>query len=651
MALTPQDGVEDIQIIDGDIWTAQSSGAYRLKATELANYSWETPLNPVVDIRSWTIAKVRGEPWIGTMLGAYRINSLGQPEPVLRDTPFDELPVNVILESPVDNQVWLGGVWGLLKLEQDGTPALVLSEDVNTVVALQDARGEPELWIGTQRNAYRVSSTGELTPIWDVGHNVVDIQKVGDTVWLLTAVGGGLPGPAFRMTDPEPKEVDLRISAVLERGHDVLLGANDGVYKYIAASNTPSLLVATDAVNSMVTLGERLWFGTVNGLFELGETDQLDLVGKQEVFGLHEIGGKIWLETPKGAFRLDEDVEIVADLKDQFVFGGEVGLGTVRYERDGKKAYNGLVDGKFKAILRFSKSELEEAIKGDFYEPVSIASSSPKIHSLGYKKIYIEVRDSFGNTNAPTEKPPWALMIAPLGGGVVIWMMSFVFVVLAPYWKFAMRVVNAPPAVVGYLAGIRVFLLSKGVGYYLLKPYRENLSKSAKSTDELDWVVDELINSKKLLIWEGKKSLINEPLGRQIAAGRFQELKDYIPVFVRLPLVQAKDVDILAAEVLKQGDITDLDLGKYLLNHQQVVYLFDDLEELADHKEGAKLPNLEAFITSNSARNLFVICSQKHDKARHLADQMGFKILNSPAVTVEEALPDSALENGRETSV
>lgn len=538
--ISEEENVHQIAKAGGQLWLLTESGAYRVTGNDITSV--------LSGVSVFTIAELdNGQLWIGSRKGLYLVNG-DEATPILTDT-FRDKPVGNIYQT--EGGIWLGSSDGLFFLgRNDLAPSKVLRDWVNVITEI-----DGDVWVGTKRNAYRMTSSN--LPDEDEGvlpssekSEVVNIIKAGGSIWITTlhpfSYGFGL---CFRFSGSGPKKVlaDQEVVSVAEVFDEIWVSTTDGAVqlpgKKFLARRT---FAARQQVNAVYGFKDQIWIGTTKRVYRLvGDTDLNTVtVGSLNVRGFHEFEGNLWLRTEMGAFRLDEGVEIYARLNTSFsILGREFLLGStaqikeIRYDYKGVNPYGTSIEPEFKAILAKDQKELERLLSGEKFSSIETLERSI---SAGRSELHLVVRDDSGNE---TLLPP-----------VHIFMLDKLTIV-------AILLILAVPSILAYRKRLFFKNLHQGVGH------------EVDST--LNQRIDEALTQKINIVRSGRRFVVDQRYDYQEILGR--GAVGYVFRAVDSELGRS-----VALKFLPAGNYTDTEelfrqeaAVMANLNHQNIVTVFD----------------------------------------------------------------------------
>ncbi len=411
--------------IGGQVWVAMESGAYRVEGSSLKEVFKGAQVN--------MISEVGEEIWLSTANGVFRIVG-DQAYPHLEEqigTPW----VMAIRGSPSDF-VWLGTEDGLYRV-RGAAVDIPIGESVYSLVSI-DGR----IWVGTDRNAYRIEDSGTPEPLFNVDKWVPDIVDTGKSVWLITYGKFYQYGPCYRVED----DLSPRLTRGLENSHvthvagvdrkeEAWFGTTNGIFRLegdeAQRADSPRI---EEPVNTIADVRDEVWLGTterayrrIDGAFE-GFPEGAQKLG---IKGIMQAAGKIWLWGQTGVYRLDEEVEIKIDPTTHSVFGLFVHLGNrvridkASYDLDGEDPYGGEVVGAFEVIVESELGAFELARQTDEFTPVK---SLERRFPFGFQIFHIVGSDAYGNRTRPIHNRIFVLPglgYLALAGAVLLLLVTF----------------------------------------------------------------------------------------------------------------------------------------------------------------------------------------------------------------------------------
>jgi len=633
----------EITEIGGQVWLAMDSGTYRVDRN--TPHSLERKL----EVATTIVSSVQGEVWIGTTRGVYRVDASGRAVPVLEDERVNsQLFVTAIVETSPEvglrdrpdtreSGVWIGTLQGLFQVI-DRKPVMILREPVHVAKNIGQT-----LWAGTRSNAFRIKRDGSKEPVLSSDREVSDIVSAGAAVWLITNTAHGHYGRCLRVVADQIEEIPIAsgVTSVAEVANDIWLGTTDGIFRYDEGAEPKGPIGGiTEYINAISVARGYVWIGTTGGIYRTVDGNAFKAIPEVplgNVKSFREAVGRVWVGTDKGVYRLDEDVDIRVDLKSipvfgfELVFGDEIEIEAIRYEREDASAYNGKIDGQFQAIIRFDRQSLDEAVSTNAYMSYQDARRQA---SAGFREVYIRTKDAFGNTTQGdhiTLVVPYAATIFPI---IAWWALSLSLLALAPFYSWAMTLIMKPwIRHAGSLLLIHVMLTSSRVRRFLLRNYLDHLSqeevppdhsyvsKSAKLK-----IVKALLEKRKVLLSSASSKFFIQELAWEIAKGRMKGLEGFIPIHLRLLPFTSQEGSISKGAGLllaSKGGIADLDLAEGFLRRGGFAFMLYGVSELNEDR----MLVLERFVEIHETNNLIVIGSDSpHQHDAELVD-IGFELV------------------------
>lgn len=382
--------------IDGQIWLAMESGAYRVEG--------DLPIPVLRRHAVHAIAKVDQEVWLGTVAGIFRVRD---GEAILAE----DLPGRITSLLKTGDTVWIGTQRGLYQFKNSTasphTPGLVHHiQQIGT-----------DVYVGTRRGAYKIDFSGTVTSIFSNPTEVSDILEIGDHTWFITNIGSGFYGPCYWLDEDRPVEVESReigVVTVAEVEGEIWLGTTDGIGNLDGERLGEFHSLIDEGINVLNSIDGRVWVGTARGIyFKDGDRPFYSILERPDrllsMKKVEKIGGQIWVWGNSGVYRYDEEVTIKADLDIDFTILGwnvllddTVSIESSAYDRNGVDPYPEGMNRVFYAIMADDLNELNSAMNmRNGLRPSSEAMT--RIEEVGKVDIYIKIRDEVGNTDVFSE--------------------------------------------------------------------------------------------------------------------------------------------------------------------------------------------------------------------------------------------------------
>lgn len=477
----------------GEVWYTTDTAVYRV-VNNKPELVLEEPAAVVAEVRE-------GEIWIGTLKGLFRWNQDGVMSH-LQDA-FGQRRVTAI--RTVGDATWIGvDREGLFRAEID-KPVL----EVGRVVSIESLGGR--LWVNTENNVYTEKADGSWKPLFDEKEISIvgGIVEAKDTIWVTTQVYQNQFGPCYRVVDGKPEKLDKTgVAAVAAVGNEVWFATTEGLFK-LAADGSGLVRLAefpSEPVNAIAELDGERWLATPRGayryspqagylLFPDGHPRPENQVSKVGIAGLFKAAGYVWAWGQTGLYRFEEDVtidlrmSIVSVLGLDFVLGEAVRIDDVYYiDGQGRRdPFGQYFDGGFRAIVRTSANDLDEALKNED-DLFTHANSYLQNLDYGRHELHVAVRDASGNIRKKVLGPVFALPITVIlsvffslvGTGLLamtlVWGLAGWGFLFAPQFLSAMSMVNNRFEKGSF--GLLPFLLVwPGLRHYLLLRYRRYLKQ------------------------------------------------------------------------------------------------------------------------------------------------------------------------------
>jgi hypothetical protein len=603
-----QGSVDTIREIAGQVWIGSSiNGLYRITgntAIPITGVKFTKPVEntSLVGIEEPVLEEIGGRVWFGGHYDNTYFVEGGEAKPVSGVPGFTQ----IIQE--VDKRVWVVTDKGIYAVEKDKNLAIPIFDvqafKVRGVRFIKETPGQ--IWIGTWDGAYLVDKFNyKVQPVSDVTDTVMSIEEIDGRIWI---------------------------------------GTDKGVYRVERDKNIAQQISGARHGTSFKESAGQVWIASaVLYRVEKNGTTAQPISGVIAPT-IKEVAGKVWMETPSGIFRLDEDVSIQVNLKSSeswwktafswLVPEDWLVEGTVRakpqYQRQSTitDPYGDSFNKEFFVIVTPDKNAFDEALKKDAYAP---ANDFERSLSWGKQKIYISVRDKFGNTF--TSEPitvtilPSTITLSFLI--LLLWLMAAsLLLALAPYSKFCHELVMNPwlrrygslgliPLAITIFPFVRHHILRR----YLReirndKDFSEWRARFVYPTDDFlpDAFGIRLKDSRKLLL-KGPSGIGKTSYFKHLTARYADRRKDKLPprkaVPILIPLASYKGGEpeqLIYDQLSSYGRMNDKALNEWILKQGGFLIFLDGLNEVADEGARTELSNL---VNRHWKENYFCLSSQQ----------------------------------------
>ncbi len=640
--ISAQDFAHEVVEIRGQVWLAMDQGAYRVEGDRLIQVVPQ-------DVLVKTIAEINGRVWLGSSKGL--LEAQGDKATPLYEQDLGDSVIMAI--HSVGDVVWLGTSSGLIRIEGDALATTTIRERVNTVREV-DGR----LWVGTQRNAYRLNDTGGFDNVLPGFREVSKIVSAGGDVWLVTNRGLGRYGPCFRFDGVQAETPDrlndLEVVSVANIGGVPWFATTRGVFD-VTGGRPRGLAVNSpiEPINTIVDLGGQIWLGSTRRAYQERDSAFLPIPERAQALNIKGIlpaGGSVWMWGSDGVFRVEEGVEIEILPTTRTIFGMEVSFGrllkikTAHYhDREGQPQPGSRL-GDFTVILEPQRDIFEREVAENRFVP---ANRLAREYPFWFQDMHFVGRDALGNSTRAETRPVVVLpalrivvaVLTPIGW----WLLALVLLSLAPRWTPLMDLVMLPTVRrAGSFFAIPVALVFAPVRRHLLSRYTRELRESCQTQGwgDLGHLPSDLslLESKILIELEAQRqSQVTGDLrtSRQymrFLACRFaddgirERLGTLGPITIKLERY-SKDLEDLergaCLQLANYGGITDLQLAKILLARGGFVFLLDGWGQIDDLGRVA----VGQLIDGYGKRNFIVVGSHEEGDDLHpegeLAVSMG----------------------------
>jgi len=597
--VSSKEHVKDLKKVGKEIWIATENGVSRLEG-----HSAKAVLTGRLAL---TIANVHGEVWAGTQDGVFRYQD-DQMMPLVAEEEGDVF-VNAILV--VDNTIWLGAREGLYHLDSTDSesfgdafsrPMVSQGKKIGEVLDIKAVRtpaGETSTWVAAAGNAFQIDTAGSGRAVLgtDIDGYVSEIIEIDDSVWLTTLGSSESYGVAFRIRqNGDVEEVGGVVSSVAKVRAEIWLATNKGVFIYREGGAPEGPIDGkSEAFNAIAVAGETVWLGTRGKIYRSvngGSFEIFPEYGDFNVKRIVSIDGGIWFQTNSGVLRLDEDVVITAQfpILTPLVFGEQVGIRSVRYNRSGMDPYFGELTPRFEAIFQSDWEMFKSAVEDErygVYQGLRVG-----VRAFVPDELHLKVRDSFGNARS-FSRHVFAVPMYAVWMVFICTLLGVIFVV-APWYDFGMFILMQWPLRIFGSAFIFPLLLYFGrCRRHLLFRYRRALLEDDSFAScghllKLDLDAEFAGGTRFLIIDDDAGSLL-KGLVRRVVKESVAPFGRRMPILLPLRLhANAPDgVTLGLARRLKSvGRISDLRLGKWLVGRcQDFVYMFDGWDEIDERRE------------------------------------------------------------------
>lgn len=620
-------------------WYATNKAIYRVEG-DIPVLAYETP--------GAVIAEVNKEVWIGTREGLFRWRD-GTAQPHLRDT-VGKNRITAIFDR--GEEVLIGVYRKGLYRAGENRPIF----EARSILSISSIGGN--IWVNTESNAYVGEDAGNLGPIFkdeQVDFGILRIHSAGNAAWILTKRDYNQPGPFYKFANGvlslTPHEGVLSVAEV--QNH-LWVGTSEGLFKVSQDELSLSRLEGApfESINSITQIADSVWLTTpfgVHRLLEGGtfqrfphtELDIDDELRRLEIQGVYSADARTWAWGETGIYRVEEDTGIDLSLSIVSIFGLDLVLGSTLHiseidyaTSEGRFALAG--QGDFKAIVRTSAEELENAVKNS--DNFAKAENFPTILEYGNHVLHVAVHDGSGNAWRVRFGPVWALPVtiilsivfSLISTGLLwaafAWVTTFIALLASRRFLPCMSIVNGRfrrgsfrliPSLLVWAFWRRVLLrryllhlgcekVSENVGVSLSNEAFCHLS----TTKRLQISGDDSEERRSYLRFLTRNLASRQEHGRLRISDK--GLKKSIPLYLSLEVYlstvesDSRKEDLVAgilAKLANFGDINDSELARALLDHGEFVFILDGYEKLTDQGRFV----VQQFIEQYERENYIVI--------------------------------------------
>ena len=622
--------IDDIEKIKGHIWLFNfGEGLYRIDGMAAHLIEGTKP-----DLGITTIKEVGGDVWFIAGKGAYRVEN--------DRAYFIEGAAGIDEIEYINGQVWFGSSKGAYVFEDNRAQPITGTENL-FITEIKDIAGK--VWLGTTEGIYRVEGRTARPMISTAGMEVRSLEYVNGQILLGTYNG------AYRIEDETTKPIEDTTNLIVNQIK--FIGGH--IYLEVVGKNTGRDTIKEDA-GVYLCEGSKAW--RIPDTSIDSHTDSGDLSTQ-----VNDINGQAWLSTAKGAYRIDNGVKVSVTLASKetwwkslvgSVLPGNVFISgvispNVKYERisDGKDPYGESFPKQFEIIMATDENSFKREVDGRRY---SAANNYYLPIASGRQKIFIQVRDKWGNTFGI---PPIEGLVVP--GEVIVPILISIFwlallsavVALAPFSIFCHDLLMNPWVRTYGSFGLiplamTVFPLVKNhVFRRYLQGIREDegfaqLQKRFVVPTE-DFVPEKngrlLEKQKKLLLLGqsgvGKTSYVKYLTSCYSSQKGGLVPKGVLPVFIPLSRYQGETAErMFHAQLSNYGRMTDKELTFWFLNQGGFVIFLDGLNEV----DLSTRNKLITFVDQHWKTNFFYITSQQNYSEFSWIEKIELATLNSEKV-------------------
>lgn len=399
--VTQQEEVKQITEIDGQLWLATESGAYRVVAGEISPVLTGEPV--------YSIAAVAGQVWAGTHQGLHRVD--GDETGLLFEEALGTLVVTALY--PDGEDVWVGTQYGLYLARSSSLEPRIRGR----VHAIEEIGGD--IWVGTDRNAYRLSKNGDPRQVLPGTVTVADVVPILDAsghvreVWLVTLGKGLLYGACYRVLLDGGEEVSTptqffpedSVISVADVDGEPWFATTRGVFRLnnerpervefeiLEIDGGKRRFDLSEPINTLAKIDGVLWVGTLQRAYRSSGEFLVPIPALGESLNVKEfcfLAGGIWLRSLKGAYRYDEDVRLTADIG--FWNSRYLSVKGLRYDLGGKDPYGSDSSG-IRLIAEVDRARFRERLRNEDF-PLEQASS---MFPSWLQTFHVALRDDEGN--------------------------------------------------------------------------------------------------------------------------------------------------------------------------------------------------------------------------------------------------------------
>lgn len=424
--LPPEEIVYHVTEVGNHLWVATDAGAYRLDGA--------SPTLVGGKVAVLTIAEVDARVWLGSIEGLLRVEG-EKAESFLID-PDKGIGIHRVTTIQSDGHIaWVGTDAGLYRVENNNVSSRFLDDQWIETVAVSGQ----DVWVGTDTNVYHIIDSQIPIPVFEQPRRVTSIALEHSTVWLVAKNQLGRGGSCYQFqkgSKPVKRLSGHEVIAINVIDGEAWFATTRGVFRQQDGfTKSVSIEDLREPVNTISRLGGDIWIGTSKRAYrQVGERFvpiPQDMPGTSIRGFIETSHDEIWAWGENGLFRFDEDVDLWVQPATRQIFGLQVVLGSVvgiteiRYNRAGQNPYVNALQQRFMAILDSNEKNFKKRLAENNYV---LAKDLKQDVPYGFQKLYVLVRDEYGNTTSP---PPLSVLVLPKVAVIAILIpVAFLLVIL-----------------------------------------------------------------------------------------------------------------------------------------------------------------------------------------------------------------------------
>lgn len=616
--------------------------------------------------------------WLLTSKGVYRValnSDTANPIEITRS-------INC-LAAISDGQVLLGADDGIYITSNDGPVAYVAGSprDVHCLTVTPE-----HTWVGTKSGIFSFDGPGVFSPVQQPSNTpATDVSRIYGAENVTWFVAGR---DIFLIVEQHDDSGRARLVAVpLGR---ITQGNIKGVQylKTTVGSSLSENFSTSDKDKNTpreFLLSQELWVGTDEGLFLYQDGQKIKTVPDKNmsVSELVFSDGHPWVATDKGVFRVDRDVSIKFDLRQedswwksivevlfqkQIRVSGIVGVdasyvqSTASHGIDGTDPYDSSIPRHFAFIMEMDRKEFNRAIQDKEHE-YSLAKNLRKELNWGTGSVFYDVRDQWDNSfegRMPVIVMPGPLLLSAFL--VPAWALSLILIIIfAPHSVFCMNVLmNKNIRKYGYFNLVPIIItVVPPIRSHVLRRYFDALKDDSNLTEwQNRYVVpsdifvpaqsfEALVQHRKLILLGqsgiGKTSYFKYLISTCLLDANIgTKLRRLVPIF--LPLNRYRNTEpaeMIHTQLASYGQLTDSKVTLNFLDTGGFLIFFDGLNDLDADARNA----LTAFVERYWLRNYFFMSSQE-DYPEFGAQRVQLEALNRGSIQtlLSKRLPEDRVD-------
>ena len=483
-----------------------------------------------------------------------------------------------------------------------------------------------------------------------LGGSTAYVRLIGEHYWFV------MDGWVYLLSDGVAHLVEMPHPRDLGESHGVAwITTDEAIYRYVNGLEHVRDSSRSILLDAIIEANGRCWMIRKDGLYVADGRELKLVVSNPDIDDGSFIGNHVWFNAGGRTFRIDEGVDITADvvnapsswrsIADAFLPKGMVVSGpiTVRphyRDKSGRDPYGKDVPKQFFAVMKSSRPEFEQAVKN--HEFIDARNASIDV-GVGSPTIWMDIHDISGSTVDLHQDirvaPGPALASAAVWSG---WALLFAFIfIAAPFSDAANRLVMNPwlrryatfgaiPLVLSVLPAAR---------RHLLRRYRRELH-NALSDEAKRFVLpsDDMSLDRTLRLLEAQRRVVligPSGIGKtaylRFVAASVSATGTWTPVLVPLARHHGREIeDVIFEQLCVYGrmDDTDRQLLSWFIDEGGFLFLLDGLNEI----DTAYRDRVARFVDRHWRRNLVFMTSQEDYEEFRAATKMKYAPLGDDQI-------------------